>query len=334
MWRPEADRTPIGAGRYTLAMPELPEVECVRRTLAAGLVGRRIVAIQLGRHRVVRGDTSPAGLMVGRTIARIDRLGKQLALVAETKAKPDTDARPADPSCVVIHLGMSGQLRLALKHIVENSAAPNHQTLQRSKRYNGSPAPEIAPRPPHCHVVWQLGGGGELRFIDPRRFGGVWTYTTTRQRDAQRWNVLGPDALNLTPAKLHTALSRTHRSIKAALLDQHLVAGLGNIYVDELLFNCRINPLCPADRLSRVQAASLCRRSRSLLTRAIDQGGSTLRDYTDAQGRAGGYQLSHRVYGRAGLTCRRGGCNATLESGVVVGRTTVWCPSCQPVVGA
>lgn len=310
-------------------MPELPEVECVRRTLAAGLVGRRIVAVELGPHPVVRGDTGPAGLLVGRTIALIDRLGKQLALVAQPQAKPSPDAGPADPPCVVIHLGMSGQLRLALQHDLETSAAPNHQILQRSKRYNGSSPPEIAPRPPHCHVAWQLAGGGELRFVDPRRFGGVWTFASPQQRDAQRWDLLGPDALKLTPAKLFAALSGTQRPIKAALLDQHLVAGLGNIYVDELLFNCRINPLCLAHRLDQAQAASLCRRARSLLSRAIEQGGSTLRDYTDAQGRPGDYQLRHRVYGRAGLTCRRQGCGATLMADVVAGRTTVWCPSCQ-----
>ena len=274
-------------------MPELPEVETVRRTVAARLVGRRLSHVALHRPDVVRGDSPPLG---GRLV-EVLRHGKQLAL--------RFDGGP----CVCVHLGMSGQL------LVGDGL--------RSTPAAGS----------HVHVTWHFGGPDalplSLRFRDPRRFGGVWVFPSAVELHAERWARLGPDALTVTARPLGLALSRTGRAVKAALLDQALVAGLGNIYVDELLFAAGIDPHRPAAAVaeSPVAVRGLVSRMRRLLNRAIAAGGSTLRDYVDAEGRAGSFAGRHRVYGRGGLPCVR--CRGPLRVGLVAGRTTVWCPGCQ-----
>ena len=171
-----------------------------------------------------------------------------------------------------------------------------------------------------------------MRFTDPRRFGGLWTFAQLDVLIDQRWAALGPDALTVTPNELYRRLSATRRSLKAALLDQGLLAGLGNIYVDELLFGTRLHPLTPADTVDRSLAGSLVRRMRTLLTRAIERGGSSLRDYIDGQGERGTQQNHHRVYGRSGQRCYRRSCPAVICCDQVAGRTTAWCPGCQPEV--
>ena len=134
------------------------------------------------------------------------------------------------------------------------------------------------------------------------------------------------------PAGLLEALSRKRLAVKAALLDQGVVAGLGNIYVDELLFGLGLHPLRRADTLTRQDCERVVRRMRSLLNRAIAAGGSSVRDYVDAEGAAGGFQLRHRAYGRAGLRCTRR-CGGVLVRCVVAGRGTVFCPRCQAEAG-
>jgi formamidopyrimidine-DNA glycosylase len=143
----------------------------------------------------------------------------------------------------------------------------------------------------------------------------------------QRWGKLGADGLTITAGQLHEKLKRTGRAVKAALLDQTVVAGLGNIYVDELLFACGIGPGRRAETLGQKEVGAMVRRMRVLLGQAIEARGSSTRDYVDGRGRSGGFQLRHRVYGRRGLACM--GCAGMLSSGVVAGRTTVWCPVCQ-----
>ncbi len=290
-------RTGPGGGftaSYNSAMPELPEVECVRRSLEPVLIGRTLREVLRHRPDVVRGDANAHGLSRGQRIERLVRHGKQLALVGRGPG--------GTTGCVVAHLGMSGQLRWA-------SAPAN-------------------PAPKHTHVVWRF-DQGELRFTDPRRFGGVWVFPSLEAAYTARWAELGPDALSVTPARLHRALSRTTRMLKPALLDQAVVAGLGNIYVDELLFGARLRPTLQANAVTPAQAGSLTRRMKTLLSRAIRAGGSTLRDYVDGTGSAGGYQLAHRVYGRAGQRCLRRGCGVDLASSTLAGRTTVYCPACQ-----
>lgn len=276
-------------------MPELPEVETVCRTLAAGVIGRRVAAVEVARPDVVRGDPT---LLRGERIGRVVRLGKQLALLGE-----------ADGGCVCVHLGMSGSVRLV------------------SPDTAGDSSPRVATPENHVHVIWTLDDGSEVRFRDPRRFGGVWAFGSEAALHETRWNKLGPDGLFITPKQLHAGLSRTRRALKAALLDQHLVAGLGNIYVDELLYATKLHPRTLAAAVTVEESQRLVRAMRRILSRAIEAGGSTLRDYVDAAGQAGGFQTQHRVYGRGGEPCR--GCGQPLGTTVVAGRTTTACEGCQ-----
>lgn len=295
-------------------MPELPEVECVRRSLEHLIVGRRVGAVRVTRPGVIRGERADAALLVGDRIEAVVRQGKQLAMVG------------AAGRCVCVHLGMSGQLCI-LPRPDEPNTKPS--PFQRTGPPKGSTHNPPNTLPPHTHVLWLLDGALAMRFTDPRRFGGLWTFARLDDLATQRWSALGPDALSITPAALHGGLSGTTRGLKAALLDQQLVAGLGNIYVDELLFGAKLHPMQPANTLDRGQTASLTRRMRTLLRGAIERGGSSLRDYVDAQNQPGRQQHRHRVYGRAGQPCKRRGCCAVIASAQVAGRTTAWCPCCQ-----
>lgn len=280
-------------------MPELPEVETIRRELNAGLRGLRVRSVLLRRPEVVTGTRTPKALLRGTTFGEPARHGKQLALVAE----------PGDESAaaIAVHLGMSGQLLLV--------------------RPGEAPA-----RVDHVHVEWILedsagGDRGRLLFRDPRRFGGVWTFPTFGALRAARWAELGPDAGAGPVDDRLLEFKSSARSVKATLLDQAVIAGVGNIYADEALFEAGIRPTRPMRRLRPKEAVRLSDALRAVLDRAIAARGSTLRDYRTSAGDQGGFQLQHRVYGRAGQPCVR--CGAPLQSGVVGQRTTVWCRGCQ-----
>lgn len=193
-----------------------------------------------------------------------------------------------------IHLGMTGQVSVA--------------------------KPD-APLPDHTHLELDL-GGERLRFRDPRRFGGVWWLGRGPADDG-----MGPEPLGLRPTELLRRLGRTTRAVKNALLDQRLVAGLGNIYVDEALHAASVHPLTPANLLSPGDVGRLSRAIKATLRRAIRHRGSTLRDYVDADGAAGGFQRLHRVYDREGEPCHR--CRTAIERIVLGGRSTHFCPRCQ-----
>jgi formamidopyrimidine-DNA glycosylase len=195
-----------------------------------------------------------------------------------------------------IHLGMTGQVSVV--------------------------APDT-PLPPHTHLELDL-GVTRMRFRDPRRFGGLWWLGQDAPDEK-----MGPEPLELRPKELLSRLGRTTRAVKNALLDQRVVAGLGNIYVDEALHGAGIHPLTPANRLSMKQVGRLSRAIKSTLRRAIRHRGSTLRDYLDADGAAGGFQRLHRVYDREGEPCPR--CRAAIKRIMLGGRSTHFCPGCQPV---
>lgn len=181
--------------------------------------------------------------------------------------------------------------------------------------------------PKHTHWTLDFSDGTRLAFTDPRRFGGLWGYAHLEDLQTRRWATLGDDALLIGPATLHRGLRDTQRALKATLLDQRVVAGLGNIYVDELLFAVKLSPWTPGSEVTRRDCERLVRGMRTLLGRAIAAGGTTLRDYVDASGRAGGFALRHRAYGRAGLRCVR--CRSVMRSALLAQRTTVWCEVCQ-----
>ncbi|MCC7204419.1 MAG: bifunctional DNA-formamidopyrimidine glycosylase/DNA-(apurinic or apyrimidinic site) lyase [Phycisphaeraceae bacterium] len=274
-------------------MPELPEVECVRRTLARRIVGRRVIDVEVRRAAVVRGKVTGRALLVGCVLEEPCRHGKHLALTTG-----------GDGPCVGVHLGMTGSLCCEATEPADSGDK-------------------------HVHVLWKLDNGSMMSFRDPRRFGGVWTFTTQEAMAAQRWSALGPDALTITPKTLARRFGSRRGAIKAVLLDQTLIAGLGNIYADELLFACGLSPMMPACRLTTDDHAKLTTAMRRILRRAIDAGGSSVRDYVDGHGRAGRYQRRHQVYGRAGLPCTV--CGSTLAGNIIAGRTTVHCPRCQPL---
>lgn len=269
-------------------MPELPEVELVRRSLEARLVGRAVRRATLIRADMVSdGPTSKRAMLEGAVVAAVQRHGKQLAIVA------------SDGRVLSAHLGMTGAF-LVLPA--------------------GSPADALT----HVHATWRLDDGGVVVYRDPRRFGWLRPLADL-ERLGELWASLGPDALTLTATQLSGGLRGTRRTIKAALLDQRVVAGVGNIYADELLHAAGVSPAkigCGPSEVKRIAA-----ETRKTLLRAIRAGGSTIRDFVSADGGIGSYQRQHAVYGRGGAPCRR--CGSVLLQTTIAQRATVWCPSCQ-----
>lgn len=288
-------------------MPELPEVEHLRRSLEPVLVGRTIVKATLHRRDVAVMPADPQGgfsrstshtrpvhltrrdLLLNATIDQLERKGKQLAILA-------TDGRS-----VCVHLGMTG----GLLHLPVSS---QHGTCD------------------HVHATWRLDDGSHLLFRDPRRFGGLWIFPSRKYLD-ERWARLGPDALSITTRDLSAALHSRRSPIKAALLDQQVLAGVGNIYADESLFRARILPGKPSHSLCASEIRRLASSIRAILHQAIRAGGSSIRDYRDGQGRQGVHQRRHAVYGRGGKPCVHCGNPLLLE--VIAQRTTVSCARCQ-----
>lgn len=268
-------------------MPELPEVQTVVTTLRPRLVGRRLVRAALHRADIV----TPAG---------VDLCGH---LAGRTVSSIDRRGKriifTLDDGCrFYVHLGMTGHLSVIAAD---------------------------TPAPPHTHLEVELEGlaNERLRFRDPRRFGGVWWLGPETPPDEG----MGPEPLTLPPRELYRRLAKTDRPVKAALLDQALVAGLGNIYVDESLFLARVHPLRRASALTPAEVGRLSRAIKLTLNKAIRHRGSTLRDYADPDGNAGGFQLLHRVYDRAGQPCRT--CRSPIDRVVLGGRSTHFCPKCQ-----
>jgi formamidopyrimidine-DNA glycosylase len=266
-------------------MPELPEVETVVTSLRPRIVGAKVAGVRLNRTDIVNPTSVDLiELLTGRTVVSINRRAKRIVVTLD------------DGNRFYIHLGMTGQLTM------EQVDSPLRS---------------------HTHLVLELQKSAvELRFRDPRRFGGVfWLGEDSPDGD------LGPEPLMLRTARLAKILQSTRRPIKAALLDQTLIAGLGNIYADECLFLAKIHPLTPADRLSSEQVARLNRAIKLTLRRAIDARGSTLRDFVDGENAPGKYRSKHKVYDRKGEPCSR--CRATIKRIVLTGRSTCFCPKCQ-----
>lgn len=291
-------------------MPELPEVESVRRSLAQGLIGRSIVRARLyrrdiaavvddvgrSRPRNVRARPDASGLLEGARILEVGRRGKELAIVAE------------DGRVLAIHLGMSGHVEFV---------GPDE------------PRPAAATRE-HVHAFWTVGDGAAtmgLQFRDPRRFGGLWSLASREALVRCRWAWFGVDGLEVNGAELAAATEGSGRAVKAALLDQRVIAGVGNIYADESLFRAAIDPRRPCRSLDAGDWDRLAREIRGVLNDAVEAGGSTVRDYAGADREAGDYQSKHLVYGRGGLACER--CGGVLVSLSIAQRTTVLCGVCQ-----
>lgn len=268
-------------------MPELPEVETVRRGLLP-MVGRRIVSVCLFRRDMLLPGSKTVdvarAMLQGHRLIGVERVGKQLALVAD------------DRRALGIHLGMTGQVLIA---------------------------PAQRPVATHDHARWILDDGLSATFRDPRRFGGL----RAADSSAELFDTLGPDALGINAEQLKAGCGGSSRAIKAALLDQRVLAGVGNIYADESLFHAGVRPSKRCRRLSLAEFEAIAAAIRDILAAAIGRGGSTLRDYRKPDGQLGGAQALHHVYGRGGLPCVR--CGVALRSGTIAQRTTVCCYTCQ-----
>jgi len=272
-------------------MPELPEVETIRRTLAPLVVGRRVERVEVlcaSLRRPVAAEFEQH--LRGRTVVGLRRRAKYLLF--------DLD----DATALIAHLGMSGRL-------LHRAAADG---VDRSK---------------HDHVIVHMQGGGDVVFNDPRRFG---LLVIDDPRGSDLLAGLGPEPLD--PLAFHTAYlagwrAKTRRSVKNVLMDQRVVAGLGNIYVNEILFVAGIRPRRRFSRLTRAECAALVEATRQILSEAIDHRGSTIADFLDGIGRRGGYQWRRRVYDRAGEPCPV--CSTQIR-GIVVGqRSSFYCSRCQ-----
>ena len=273
-------------------MPELPEVETIVRGLRPLVRGRRITGVWTsGLPLHLRRAVDARGLRriaVGRVIADVRRLGKYILIALAGRG----DAG------VIVHLGMTGRLRVQSKRVA---------------------------RAPHTHVVLAFAGGDELRFSDPRRFG--WVEPAAAFADSVALARLGPDPLSqLDETTLAAALAGVRAPIKAFLLDQHRIAGLGNIYVSEALFRARIPPTARAGRL-RARAPALLAAIRAALENAIDLRGTTLRDYVGADGNPGYFRQKLYVYEREGKPCRV--CGKPIRQFTQGQRSTYWCAHCQ-----
>jgi len=188
-----------------------------------------------------------------------------------------------------------------------------------------------AARADHVHCVWELQtsrGNAQLVIRDPRRFGGLWVFDSVDELLTKRWNVLGLDALTIDATALSQQLGNSNRSIKAALMDQSCVAGIGNIYADEALHQAGVHPLRPAGDLTPAEVGRLHRAIRSRLRAGVAAGGSSIDRYRDALGRRGSMQDQLRVHTHAGEPCPR--CGTTVLKSRVAGRGTYHCPRCQP----
>jgi formamidopyrimidine-DNA glycosylase len=274
-------------------VPELPEVETIRRQLAPLIEGRHVV----DAWAFPSAKFEPAVLAVGLRIGAATRRGKYLIV----PLGPEPEGTGLE---LVVHLGMTGRL------------AVRPGGLDR-----------VEDRPVHLRAEWALDDRTTLEFVDVRRFGRIAVVDAGDYRSMPTLHDLGPEPFDdaFDPESLRQAVNRSRRAVKTQLLSQRPVAGVGNIYADEALWRAGVHPR--ARHLTRAEALRLRDAVRAVLTDGIEHGGTTLRDYRDALGGTGAHQFELDCYGRADEPCRR--CATVLRRSVVDARSTTFCPSCQ-----
>jgi len=290
-------------------VPELPEVEVTRRRIGPLLVGRRIREVRTTRDSrlFLTRPTKLRARLRGRSVAALGRSGKYLL------AEFDDGAR------LVVHLGMTGQLF--------SSAAASPRLLSATRRASLTPEAQGDFRPDaHTHLQLRFEDGGPQVFLrDVRKFGKVLLLEPGESHP--RLARLGLDALETTGESLFAALRGRKAPIKAMLLDQALLSGVGNIYADEALFRAGVRPARRAGRVTRLECERLAAAIREVLERSIETGGSSIRDYITPDGSDGFYQDERRVYARGGEPCLR--CGSKIRRITIAQRGTHYCPSCQ-----
>lgn len=276
---------------YDLRMPELPEVETIRRGLSRSLAGRRVIGVVVRERRLRRPvDLRRLGRLEGAAFTAVHRRGKYLLIEIDTGAT------------LLVHLGMTGRLWVS----------------QRSR-----------PARPHEHVVFDLDDGRQLRFADSRRFGLIELVPGGELARHPLLADLGPEPLGSawTAADLHAATRGRRRPVKNVLMDARTVVGIGNIYACEALHRAGVNPRRAVGRIGPAAWVRIVAAVRDVLNEAIRRGGTTLRDYVDAEENAGLFSVDLQVYGREREACGR--CGGRIRRIVMAGRGTFYCPGCQ-----
>lgn len=278
-------------------MPELPEVETIRRVLEKDAPGCRITKVFLRKTRMIRGQSIlffKKGL-TGRQIFKVNRRGKYLIFQLNDKS-------------FLVHLGMTGQII----HFSKKNISGNNSLLLPDK---------------HTHFILWLNNGSILYFRDPRMFGRYLLLNSEEENILL--SKLGPEPLGplFTPLRLYQDLQGRTASIKALLLNQKIVAGLGNIYVDESLFLAGIHPATSGSRISKKRAKYLYESIKTVITKAVNAGGTSISDFQDPEQRTGNYQHHLQVYGRKGKACVQ--CGTPIIKETLAQRGTHWCPKCQ-----
>jgi formamidopyrimidine-DNA glycosylase len=279
-------------------MPELPEVETVVRGLQTALPGRSILSVRLGKTDFIDDPIALGESLPGRRIAGVERIGKFIHLQLAPDA-PNGSGRSDAPSHLIVHLGMTGRL------VVRAAAEP---------------------APPHTHVYFELDDGRELRYTDIRRFGQMLFLRDAKIAELRQR--LGEDALTISAEEFRRRLAGRRARIKALLLDQTVLRGVGNIYADESLWRARLHPARLATKLSKEEIDRLRQTVQRVLGEAIRLRGSSISDFVDSDGQPGGYQKWHRVYARDEKPCYR--CRTIIRRVIVAGRSSHFCPRCQP----
>jgi formamidopyrimidine-DNA glycosylase len=276
-------------------MPELPEVETVVRGLRLVLPGRRITGVRLSAKTDFIDD--PGSLereLPGTRVRGIERFGKFLVIGLDREGR----GKDGEKIGLLMHLGMTGQIVVA---------------------------PAEAPVSPHTHVFLALDDGRELRYTDIRRFGRI-RILLDGEREALLGR-LGLDPLEMSEKDFRQTITSRDAQIKALLMDQRVLRGMGNIYTDESLWRAKIHPRRLGTKLSEREVKALYRTIRGVLTEAIRSRGSSVSDYVDSDGQRGEFQLRHRVYQREGKKCSR--CGSVIRRIIVAGRSSFFCPRCQ-----
>jgi len=274
-------------------MPELPEVETVARELREALPGRRILAVRLEKTDFIDDPAAMELRLPGSTVLQVRRLGKNL--VVDLK----NGVGEANNLSLLIHLGMTGQIAII--------------------------SPE-APVLKHTHVFLSLDDGRELRYTDIRRFGRMAILSNGEQE--RELGELGIEPLEISTEDFRARIGSRKAQIKALLLNQSVMRGIGNIYADESLWRAKIHPRKMGSKLTDDELKRLRRAVQDILSEAIRLRGSSVSDYVDSDGQKGEYQLRHRVYQRDGKKCSR--CGSVIRHAIVAGRSSHFCPTCQP----
>jgi formamidopyrimidine-DNA glycosylase len=278
-------------------MPELPEVETVANGVHARVAGQRIVRVWTSGKSLTfkTPEAEIAEALTGSTIESVRRVGKTIVMTARQKKRPVE---------FLIHLGMTGRLLVSAAEV---------------------------PAPPHTHAILTLADGREVRFVDPRRFGRLSIHKSGPSTDNRELTTSytgpGREPLTISPDDFAALFRNRKTPIKAALLNQSLLHGVGNIYADESLFRAGIRPKRQAGRLTRDELARLRKALIGVLRHAIKLGGSSVSDYVDADGVRGFFQLEHKVYMRGGEPCLV--CDTPIKRITLAGRGTHFCPNCQ-----